>query len=121
MDIKINSEIRDYTESVFFGLSLRQFFFSVCAVLIAVGFYLLLKPYLGLETLSWVCILAASPFAALGFFKYNGLNAEKFLWVIIKFTLLTPKRLGFHAENICYELLKPYFKIKRKEALANNA
>lgn len=27
MEIKINREIRDYTESMFFGLSLRQFIF----------------------------------------------------------------------------------------------
>ena len=28
MEVKINKEIRDYTESVFFGLSPRQFFYS---------------------------------------------------------------------------------------------
>ena len=40
--MKINPEIRDYTESVFFGLSIRQFIFSVFAVLVAVGLYFLL-------------------------------------------------------------------------------
>ena len=29
--VKINKEIRDYTEAIFFGLSLRQFIFSVLA------------------------------------------------------------------------------------------
>ncbi len=29
MEVKINREIRNYTESMFFGLSLRQFIFSV--------------------------------------------------------------------------------------------
>ncbi len=33
MEVKINREIRDYTESLFFGLSLRQFIFSVLAEL----------------------------------------------------------------------------------------
>ena len=37
---KINREIRDYTESMFFGLSLRQFFFSVLACGAAVLIYL---------------------------------------------------------------------------------
>ena len=50
MEVKINKEIRDYTESMFFGLSLRQFVFSVLACLIAVGVYFGLKPLLGLET-----------------------------------------------------------------------
>ena len=57
MEVKINKEIRDYTESMFFGLSLRQFVFSVLACLIAVGVYFGLKPLLGLETTSWLCIL----------------------------------------------------------------
>ena len=37
MEVKINREIRNYTESMFFGLSMRQFVFSVLAVVVAVG------------------------------------------------------------------------------------
>ena len=39
MEVKINKEIRNYTESMFFGLSLRQFIFSVLACAVAVGLY----------------------------------------------------------------------------------
>ena len=39
MEVKINKEIRNYTESMFFGLSLRQFVFSVLACGVAVGLY----------------------------------------------------------------------------------
>ena len=35
MEVKINREIRNYTESVFFGLSLRQCVFSLLAVVVA--------------------------------------------------------------------------------------
>ena len=59
MEVKINREIRNYSESVFFGLSMRQCIFSVLAIAVAVGLYFVLKPYLGTETLSWVCILGA--------------------------------------------------------------
>ena len=62
MEVKINREIRNYTESMFFGLSLRQFIFSVLACGVAVGLYFLLRPYVGTETVSWVCILGAAPF-----------------------------------------------------------
>lgn len=77
MEIKINREIRNYTESMSFGLLLRQFIFSVIDCGVAVGLYFLLKPHLGTETvsLSWVCILGAAPFATLGFVKYNGMTA----------------------------------------------
>lgn len=75
--VKINREIRNYTESMFFGLSLRQFIFSILACGVAVGLYFLLRPHLGTETVSWVCILGAAPFAAMGFVKYHGMNAEQ--------------------------------------------
>ena len=120
MEVKINRELRNYTESMFFGLSLRQFIFSVLACAVAVGLYFLLKPYLGTETVSWVCILGAAPFAALGFVKYNGMTAEKFIWAWIKSEFLMPKKLGFHSTNTYYELMKPTIEQKQKEAYKNN-
>ena len=106
MEVKINREIREYTESIFFGLSLRQFIFSICACVVAVILYFILKPYCGIETLSWVCILGAAPFAALGFIKYNVMTAEKFVAAWIKSMILTPKRLTFKPINLYYEDLK---------------
>ena len=106
MEVKINREIREYTESIFFGLSLRQFIFSICACVVAVILYFILKPYCGIETLSWVCILGAAPFAALGFIKYNGMTAEKFVAAWVKSMILTPKRLTFKPIKLYYEDLK---------------
>lgn len=117
MEVKINREIRDYTESMFFGLSLRQFIFSVLACGIAVWLYFLLQPYVGMETVGWMCVLGAAPFAALGFIKYNGMTAEQFLWAWVKSEILMPKRLVFHPENIYYEALKPSIEKKEKEGL----
>ena len=77
MEIKINKEIRDYTESVFFGLSLRQFACALGAVGAAVGCYFGLRNVLGTDITTWICLFAAAPFAALGFVKYNGMNAEQ--------------------------------------------
>ncbi len=99
MEVKINREIQDYSEQVYFGLSLRQFVFSVLACGVAVGLYFLLRPWFGLETLSWVCIVGAAPFAALGFFKWHGMTAEKVLIVYLKSELLMPKHLIFKAVN----------------------
>ena len=106
MEVKINREIRDYTESMFFGLSLRQFIFSVLACGAAVGVYFLLKPTLGLETVSWVCILATVPFAAIGFLKYNGLTAEKFLLAWFRSEILMPKHLTIGNTNLYWALLE---------------
>lgn len=117
MEVKINREIRNYTESMFFGLSMRQFFFSVLACGGAVGLYFLLRPYLGMETVSWVCILGAAPFAALGFFKYHGMTAEQFLWAWFKSEFLIPKKLVFRSENLYYKLLKGEIEAREKEEL----
>ena len=106
MEVKINKEIRDYTESVYFGLSLRQFIFSILACGMAVVLYFVFRPYFGIETLSWLCILGAAPFAAIGFIKYNGMNAEEFLLAYIRSEFLTPKELVFDPTNYYYEMLK---------------
>ncbi len=106
MEVKINREIRNYTESMFFGLSMRQFIFSILAIGVAVGLYFLLKPYMGTETVSWMCILGAAPFAALGFITYHGMTAEQFIWAWLKSELLEPRQIRFEANNIYYEALK---------------
>ena len=91
MEVKINREIRNYTESMFFGLSLRQLIFSALAVAVAVG----------------VCVLGAAPFAALGFFTYHGMAAEQFIWAWLRSEVLEPRELRFEASTLYYDLLKP--------------
>ena len=88
MEVKINREIRNYTESMFFGLSMRQFIFSILACGVAVGLYFILRPYFGVETLSWMCILGAAPFAMLGFITYHGMTAEQFIWAWLRSEML---------------------------------
>ena len=106
MEVKINKEIRNYTESMLFGLSLRQFVFSLLAVIVAVGLFFLLRPILGTETVSWVCILGAAPFAALGFISYHGMSAEQFIWTWLRSEIIEPKEVIFESENLYYEALK---------------
>lgn len=69
MEVRINKEVRNYQESLFFGLSLRQFLFALLAVAVAVGVYFGLRPVLGNGEIGWVCVLAAFPFALGGFFS----------------------------------------------------
>lgn len=106
MEVKINKEIRNYTESMFFGLSMRQFLFSVLACGVAVGLFFLLRGRFGTETVSWMCVLGASPFAVMGFVKYNGMTAEQFVWTWIKSEFILPKKMLFEPENLYYEAMK---------------
>ena len=103
MEVKINREIRKYTEAVFFGLSLRQFLFSLCAAGAAVLLYFLCRPSAGTELLSWICILGAAPFALLGFVHYHGMPAERLLVVLARYAL-SPRVFLFRGENL-YRML----------------
>ncbi len=106
MEVKINREIRNYTESMFFGLSMRQFIFSILACGVAVGLYFILRPYFGVVTLSWMCILGAAPFAMLGFITYHGMTAEQFLWAWLRSEMLESKEFRFEDGNYYYAALK---------------
>ena len=106
MEVRINKEVRDYQESVFFGLSLRQFLFALLAVIVAVVVYFALRPVLGNGEVGWVCILAAFPFAMGGFFQYNGMTLERFLLAVLHTEVLTPEHLAFRSENLYAKLME---------------
>ena len=121
MEEKINQEIRNYSEVMFFGLTMRQTVFSALAVIVAIVLYFLLRPYCGLETLSWACIVGAAPFAALGFVSYHGMTAEKLLWAWLRSELLEPRQYACKPQNLYYELMKDSFSTKQKEARKRHA
>lgn len=116
MEVKINREIRDYHESMFMGLSLRQTVFSVLAIAVAVGLYFWLNPILGMEMVSWVCILGAVPFAVLGFVSYHGMPAEKFARVWFRSEILEPRQYCVRPNNLYYTLMKDTIAKHEKEA-----
>ncbi|MBQ5325384.1 MAG: PrgI family protein [Oscillospiraceae bacterium] len=120
MEVKINKDVREYTESMFFGLSLRQFVFSFIALIVAVVIYFWLKPHFGTETVSWMCVLGAAPFAALGFINYHGLNAEQLLWAWLKSEIIEPKKLIFESTTLYYDVLKENITKREKEAMKSN-
>lgn len=93
LEIKIPKDIRQYHESVFFGLSIRQLVCCGVALGSAVGAYFGLQNVLGQETVSWVCVLCAAPFAIAAFFSYNGMNLEKFIvaWFRSEFLCAGPR------------------------------
>ena len=121
MEINVNKEICAYKEAVFFGLTTRQFVCSVAAIGIAVGTYFGLKGILGKETASWLCMIAALPVAAMGFFKYNSLTAEQLFWagrrvfkadnyyLYLLHTEPTTRKAGFCVKDVA----KQHFKRKR--------
>lgn len=115
MEVKINKEIRQYKENIFFGLTMRQFVCSVLACIVAVGIYFITKTiFNNTGTVSWLCIASAVPFALLGFVKYNGMTAEKFFIAWVKSEILTPKKLLFKPNNLYLDMYRQCKKGKRQ-------
>ena len=107
----MNKEIQEFQESFFFGLSMRQCFFSVLAIAAAVGVYLGTKDTCGTEIAGWLSVFAAAPFAGCGFFRYHQMTLEKFVWVWLKSEILCPKKLVFQSENLYLKCLEETIEI----------
>lgn len=114
--IQINKEIREYKETLIWGLPLRQTVFAALALLAGgiVGYKF--SPYLPEALRSWGCILAAAPFGLLGFFKYNGMPAEKFLAAWIR-AIKLPKVLLYKPTNIWMEICADSIEKNTKEEI----
>lgn len=103
MDVRINREIRDYSEKMVLGLTLREAVFSGLAIAASGSIFFVLRGSLYMEIISWACAVAAAPFVFLGFFKFHELPAEK---VVLK--IIAEKRgsryLTFAASDLYGEL-----------------
>ena len=99
-EIELNKEVLEYKESIFFGLSLRQFVCAGLAVMIAVIVWFGTRDILAKEIRSWLCLIFAGPFAAAGFFSFNGLTLEQFMWQMLKSFLIYCGRRVYKAVNL---------------------
>ena len=63
--------------------------------------------------MGWVCILAAAPFAACGFFSYHSMTAEQLFWAWCKSELLSPKRLVYRYNSYYYDAIQGGMRMKK--------
>jgi hypothetical protein len=95
IEVKINKEIRNFKESIFFGLSLRQFLCSLLAVGTSLGLFYLLNRFIGTSEVGWICVIGAAPFALIGFFRYQGLPLERVLVAWFRSQIVYPRKMYF--------------------------
>ena len=100
MEIKINREIRHYSESMFFGLTLRQLVFTAAGIACAVILYFSFQNRCGTELLSWICMSGAAPFVTMGFLRYNGMSAEELAVVWFRSKIAEPKKVKFECDTL---------------------
>jgi hypothetical protein len=98
----IPKEIREYKEKLIAGLNARQLISTIVAIGICVPLYIHGRRYLPEELISWLVIIVALPLGGIGFFKYNGMPAERFVLCIAKFMIYPINRVN-KASNILRE------------------
>jgi hypothetical protein len=105
MEIKINKDIRQYSEQIFFGLSLRQCIFVALGIAAGLFTSIFLYGVVPLEFLSLLCVFIAAPFAGLGFIHYNGMSLEKLIAAYFTQNGMYARPLVYKAEPYYLKLL----------------
>ena len=97
------------------GLSMRQTIWGFTALAIAGAANFGLRPFVGKETASVLCILLAALPAAIGFMSYHGLNFEQFALAWLRTTF---KHTGWYVYRaVClYDTLHHAAVQERKRA-----
>ncbi len=119
MEVKINREIRNYTESMFFGLSLRQFFFLFSLVALRRTVFLA-------QTVCWhgnriVGVhFGCCPVCGTWFCEVQRYDRRESNLCVDKIGVFNAEEVGIHSTNVYYELMKPSIEQKQKEVLKSN-
>ena len=119
MEVKINKDIREFSESIFFGRAISEssvhfFLIGLCD---SSNSILYIKTFFWNRNIILDMYFRSSTFAVLGFVKYNGMTAEKFIVAFIKSEFITPKRLTFKSKIIYAEVFKPTIERNLKNGL----
>lgn len=93
IEVRVPKEINEYKEKILFGLSIRQLFSFIVALILGFGSYFLSNKFFGKEVASYVVILITTPIFAFGFFKKDGFSFEKYIAIMIRQKLGTSKRV----------------------------
>ena len=102
MEIKVPKEVRQYHESIFSGCRCGSS--DARLPLWEQRWGCILDVWIRLERKrrAGYVFLGAAPLALAGFFTYNGMPLEKFLWAVFKSQVLRARPRVFRAKNYWY-------------------
>ncbi len=93
LEVRVPKEITEYKEKILFGLSIRQLFSFIIALLVGFSAYYISFKFFGKDVASYVVILITMPIFAFGFFKKDGFPFEKYIFIILRQKLGNNKRI----------------------------
>lgn len=115
MEVPINKDIREYKQSIFFGLDLRQLLWSGAAILAGVGIFVVVNKYMVEEIALILSAAVAIPFMMMAFYKRNNMPMEEVIEVWIR-SQRTPRELSFVEINEYAQRMMEHKEQKEKEA-----
>lgn len=93
LEVRVPKEITEYKEKILFGLSIRQLFSFIIALLIGFSAYFIFFKFFGKDVASYVVILITMPIFGFGFFRKDGFPFEKYIFIILRQKLGNNKRI----------------------------
>ena len=106
MEIKINKDIRKINENIVLGMTLRNTLWSAGGLIAMILVYVLMYNRVSSKISVIVMAAIAAVCAFMGFFNFHGLKAEKWIMVIIRNELCTPKEIICVPRNLYCENVK---------------
>jgi hypothetical protein len=106
MEVKIPKEIKAYKERFILNLTLRQTISFILGIFVVVPIFLLgtFKYQWNQEIVSWMAILLGVPVFGIGFFSYNEMSIEKFLFQFFKVNFVFPVTRKYKSSGVMGEL-----------------
>lgn len=119
MEVKINREIRNYTEAVFLVYHFDRSFFCLRLCCCSCRF-LSFKAVCGYRNRIVDLYSFRRSVCGTRLCEVQRDDCRKFVIAWVKSEFLTPKKLTFKSTNTYYELMKPSIERKAKEAMKAN-
>ncbi len=112
ISVQVPKDLRKIKPKVIGSFTKRQIICFALAAACGVPLYFLLRKPLGMEIALIIMMVAISPFFLAALYEKNGLPAEKFVFLMIRFKLRKPIR-PYMAQNLYLE--RNELEKKRKE------
>lgn len=115
IEAQIPRDIRKYESKFIMMFTLKQFICVIVASVIAVVLFNILKGPLGTQTASYVCCISAIPEILIGWFKFQGIDFDKFARAAFVENILARSTRVYEVKNPYRKALKPMKKLSDKE------
>ncbi len=113
LSAKIPKDIRDYQEKLFLGMTARQLVAITVTFVVCVPLYIFGRMFIPEDLIAWAVLIVGAPLMAIGFYKKNGLTAEKAFVVWLRREVLYPQKTNFKQSCYWRELINEDKKLEK--------